>query len=53
VQDMAPKRPTPAWPIAIAITLVAAWALSAHAGVRDGTVDPTAITRIYAGHIDA
>ena len=34
MQDMKPKRPTPAWPIAIAMTLVVAWALSVHAGVR-------------------
>ena len=32
--DIEPKRPTPAWRIAIAMTLVVAWALSAHSGVR-------------------
>ena len=40
MQDMEPKRPTPAWPIAVAITLVVAWALSAHAGRATGPPIP-------------
>jgi hypothetical protein len=34
VQHMEPKRPTPEWTVAIAITLVAALAVSAHSLVR-------------------
>ena len=34
MQELKPKRPIPAWPIAIAMTLVLTCALSAHAGSR-------------------